>query len=189
MTIRITKHKATEDFLKVVQEKAGVNLSSCYQCKKCSIGCPVADQIKLPPSEIIRGLQLGAGDELLNTDLIWTCLACETCYARCPNRINFPAVIDAFKSIALEKGTAKPAGSAPLFNRLFLNTVKSYGRVYELLAIAMYKLGTGNLKQDMGKFPLMLKKGKIAILPPSGANKDKMKRIFSKSAQNKGMEK
>ena len=189
MTIRITKHKASEDFLKVVQEKADVNLSSCYQCRKCSIGCPVAEQIESPPSEIIRRLQLGAGAELLHTDLIWTCLACETCYARCPNRINFPAVIDAFKSIALEKGAANPEGSAPLFNRLFLNTVRSYGRVYELLAIAMYKLRTGNLKQDMDKFPTMLKKGKIAILPPSGANKDKVKRIFKKSAQNKGMEK
>ena len=109
MTIRITKHKATEDFLKLVQEKADVNLSSCYQCKKCSMGCPVADLIKLPPSEVIRGLQLGAGTELLNTDLIWTCLSCETCYSRCPNQINFPAVIDAFKSIALDKGAAKPA--------------------------------------------------------------------------------
>jgi heterodisulfide reductase subunit C len=189
MTTRITKQKATGDLFKAVQEKADVNLSVCYQCKKCSIGCPVADQTESPPSEIIRRLQLGAGDELLQTDLIWTCLCCETCYARCPNQINFPAVIDALKSIALEKGAAKPAGDAPLFNRLFLNTVKSYGRVYELLAIAMYKLGTGNLKQDMGKFPMMLKKGKIAILPPSGANKDKMKRIFSKSAQNKGTEK
>jgi len=189
MTMRITKQKATESFLKAVQETADVNLSSCYQCKKCSIGCPVADQIESPPSEIIRKLQLGAGTELLNTDLIWTCLACETCYTRCPNRINFPAVIDALKSIALEKGTAKPEGDAPLFNRLFLNTVKSYGRAYDLQAIAIYKLRTGNLKQDMDKFPTMLKKGKIAILPPSGANKDKVKRIFRKSAQNKGTEK
>jgi heterodisulfide reductase subunit C len=98
-------------------------------------------------------------------------------------------VIDALKSIALEKGTAKPEGDAPLFNRLFLNTVKSYGRAYDLQAIAIYKLRTGNLKQDMDKFPTMLKKGKIAILPPSGANKDKVKRIFRKSEQNKGTEK
>ncbi len=62
-------------------------------------------------------------------------------------------MIDALKSIAVEKGVARPKGDAPLFNRLFLNTVKSYGRAYDLQAIAMYKLGTGNLKQDMDKFP------------------------------------
>jgi heterodisulfide reductase subunit C len=171
----------------MVLEKADVDLSACYQCKKCSIGCPVADQTESPPSEIIRRLQLGAGDELLQAGLIWTCLSCETCYARCPNRINFPAVIDALKSLAVEKGVAKPEGDAPLFNRLFLGTVQSYGRAYDLKAIAMYKLGTGKLKQDMDKLPAMLKKGKMAILPPSGADKDKVKRIFKKTGQNKGM--
>jgi len=186
MTTRITKQKATGELFKAVQKKADVNLSVCYQCKKCSIGCPVADQTESPPSEIIRRLQLGAGDELLQTDLIWTCLCCETCYARCPNQINFPAVIDALKSIALEKGVARPEGDAPLFNHLFLNTVKSYGRVYDLQAIALYKLRTGNLKQDTDKFPTMLKKGKIAILPPSGGDKGKVKRIFKKTAQNRG---
>jgi heterodisulfide reductase subunit C len=186
MTTRITKQKAPGGLLKAVQEKTDVNLSACYQCKKCSIGCPVADQTESPPSEIIRRLQLGAGDELLQTDLIWTCLSCETCYARCPNQINFTAIIDALKSLAVEKGVARPEGDAPLFNRLFLNTVKSYGRAYDLQAIAMYKLRTGNLKQDMDKFPTMLKKGKMAILPPSGADKGKVKRIFQKAAQNKG---
>ena len=189
MTTRITKQKATGNLLKAVLKKADVDLSACYQCKKCSIGCPVADQTDSPPSEIIRRLQLGAGDELLQTDLIWTCLSCETCYARCPNQINFPAVIDALKSIALQKGAARPEGDAPLFNRLFLSTVKSYGRAYDLQAIALYKLGTGNLKQDMDKFPAMMKKGKIAILPPFGADKGKLKRIFKKAAQDKGTRK
>jgi len=186
MTTRITKQNTPGSLLKAVQEKADVNLCVCYQCRKCSIGCPVAGEVESPPSEIIRRLQLGAGDELLQTGLIWTCLSCETCYARCPNRINFAAVVDALKAIAVEKGVAKPEGDAPLFNRSFLNTVRSHGRAYDLKAIAMYKLGAGNLGQDMDKFPAMLKKGKIAILPPSGADKGKVKRIFEKAAKNKG---
>jgi heterodisulfide reductase subunit C len=186
MTTRIRKQRAQGDLLAEVRGKVDVNLSACYQCKKCSIGCPVAGQTESSPSEIIRRLQLGAGDELLQTDLIWTCLSCETCYARCPNQINFSAVIDALKSLAVEKGVAKPEGDAPLFNRFFLDTVKAYGRVYDLQAIALYKLKTGNLKQDMDKFPSMLKKGKMAILPPSGADKDIVKRIFKKAAQARG---
>jgi heterodisulfide reductase subunit C len=93
------------------------------------------------------------------------------------------------KALAVEKGVARPEGDAPLFNRLFLDTVKSYGRVYDLQAIAMYKLRTGNVKQDMDKFPAMLKKGKMAILPPSGADKGTVKRIFKKLAEHKGTEK
>jgi len=186
MTIRIEQQPASDSLLRIVENKADVSLNKCYQCKKCSVGCPVADQTESPPSEIIRRLQLGAGDELLKTDLIWTCLSCETCYARCPNEINFAAIIDALRSIALEKGVARPKGNPPLFNRLFLNTVKTFGRAYDLQMIALYKLRTGNIRQDTGRFPAMIKKGKMALLPPSGADKGKVRRIFSRLPKNKG---
>jgi len=189
MTIKIKKQLATDSLIRIVEEKADVRLNKCYQCQKCSVGCPVANQTKSPPSEIIRRLQLGAGEELLQTDLIWTCLSCETCYARCPNEINFAAVIDALRSMALERGVAKPKGNPPLFNRLFLNTVKTFGRAYDLQMIALYKIRTVNIRPDMDKFPTMIKKGKIALLPPSGADKGKMRRIFSRIPKNKGTEK
>ncbi|MGD0781102.1 MAG: 4Fe-4S dicluster domain-containing protein [Dehalococcoidales bacterium] len=179
MTIRIKKQSPGKSLRSVVEQRAEVDLSSCYQCKKCSIGCPVTGLVISPPAEIIRRLQLGAGDELLQTDLVWTCLSCETCYARCPNEINFAGIIDALRAVSLEKGLAKPKGNSPLFNRRFLDTVKSYGRAYDLQMIVAYKLGTGKLMDDMEKFPEMLKKGKIAVLPPSGADKSKVKRIFA----------
>jgi heterodisulfide reductase subunit C len=180
MTIRIKKHSAADSLIRRVEKKADVSLDKCYQCKKCSVGCPVADRSASPPSEIIRRLQLGAGNELLQTDLIWTCLSCETCYARCPNEINFAAVIDALRSLARETGVAPPEGNPPLFNRLFLNTVKTYGRAYDLQMIGLYKVMTGKILPDTEKFPTMIKKGKIALLPPSGADKGKVQRIFNR---------
>jgi heterodisulfide reductase subunit C len=186
MTIRIKKQLATNSLIRIVEKKADVSLKKCYQCKKCSVGCPVANQTKSPPSEIIRRLQLGAGHELLQTDLIWTCLSCETCYARCPNEINFAAIIDALRSVAMERGISKPKGNPPLFNRLFLNTVKTFGRAYDLQMIALYKIRTGNILPDTDKFPTMIKKGKMALLPPSGADKRKVRRIFSRLPPNKG---
>ena len=185
MTIRIKKQQSKDRLLRAVQEKAGVSLSRCYQCKKCSTGCPVSGKVASPPSEIIRRLQLGAGDELLQTGLIWTCLSCETCYARCPNEINFAAVVDALRAMALEKGVAGPEGKMPLFNRLFLDTVKDYGRSYDLKMIALYKLRGGKITADMDKFPAMLKKGKMAVLPPSGADKAKVKRIFNEAGKKR----
>ena len=44
--------------------------------------------------------------------------------------------------------------------------------------IAAYKLGTGKLMDDVEKFPAMLAKGKMAVMPPSGADKTKVKKIF-----------
>jgi hypothetical protein len=64
--------------------------------------------------------------------------------------------------------------------------VRSFGRSYDLPLIAAYKLGTLNIMPDTDKFPTMLRKGKMALLPPSGADKPVVKRIFDRRQPNKG---
>jgi len=186
MTLQIKKHGNASGLIRTVEEISGVALSACYQCRKCTSGCPVARYTAVPPSEIVRRLQLGAGNELLDSEMVWVCLSCETCYARCPMGINVAAVIDALRSLAVERGATKPRGDMPFFNRMFLGTVRSFGRAYDLSMIIAYKLRTGNLKQDTEKVPAMLKKGKLALLPPSGADRGTVKRIFARTRQNKG---
>jgi heterodisulfide reductase subunit C len=184
--LKIRKPTSAAALRERVRETSGVDLSACYQCQKCTSGCPVAALVKEPPAEMVRRLQLGADDGLLERDLVWTCLACETCYARCPMGINLAAVMDALRALASEAGAVAPKGNAPLFNRAFLASVKTFGRAYDLSAIITYKLGTGNLMQDTDKFPAMLKKGKMALLPPSGADTRTVKRVFEKTAPKKG---
>ena len=138
------------------------------------------------PSEIMRQLHLGAGNELLASDLVWMCVSCETCSARCPMGIDVAAVMDALRRLALERGAPKPEGNVPLFNRAFLKTVETFGRSYEIGMITAYKLGTGKLMNDTEKFPAMLKKGKIALLPPRGGDRKTVKRIFRKIKESKG---
>ena len=185
MTIKIKKQQE-KGLRPAVEEMSGVDLSLCYQCKKCSGGCPVNKFTKSPPSEVIRRLHLGAGDELLESELVWMCLSCETCYGRCPMEINIPAVIDALRILAVARGSRSPKGNIPLFNRRFLEGVKTFGRSYDLAMIMQYKLGTGSLMQDTEKFPTMLAKGKMAMLPPSGADKKTVKRVFERSKGSKG---
>jgi heterodisulfide reductase subunit C2 len=186
MTIVIKKVENKKGLRSRIEELSGVDLSLCYQCKKCANGCPVAGQAKTTPAEIIRRLQLGAGEELLVNNMVWLCLSCETCYNRCPMKINAAAVIDALREIAVEKGVAKPKGNVPLFNKAFLTTVKMFGRSYDLPALAVYKLGSGSLTGDMEKVPTMLKKGKLAITPPTGADNETVKRIFDNIRTKKG---
>ena len=171
-----------------VEAISGVDLSICFQCKKCSSGCPVAKIARSRPSEIIRQLHLGAGNELLESDLVWTCVSCETCSARCPMEINVAAVMDALRKLALERGASKQEGNVPLFNRAFLKTVETFGRTYEIGLVAAYKLRTGKWMADTEKFPTMLAKGKIALLPPVGGDRKTVKRIFKKTKQNKRAE-
>jgi heterodisulfide reductase subunit C len=184
--ITIQKTRTHASLRKAVETISGVDLSVCYQCKKCSSGCPVAGLTKSRPSEIIRQLHLGAGNELLESDLVWTCASCETCSARCPMGIDVAAVMDALRKLALNRGASKPQGNVPLFNRAFLKTVETFGRTYEIGMIAAYKLGTGKLMNDTEKFPAMLKKGKIALLPPLAGDRKTVRRIFRKAKQNRG---
>ena len=186
MTIRIKKSRASRNLLETVQEMSGVDLSICYQCRKCSSGCAVAGLAASPPSEMIRRLQLGAGNELLNNDLIWICVSCEICFARCPMGIDMVAVMDALRALAVERNAETPKGNIPLFNRSFLKTVNIFGRAYDFGLMAAYKIGTSSYMQDSEKIPMMLKKKKIAILPSWSVNRKTVKKIFKKVGQNKG---
>jgi heterodisulfide reductase subunit C len=186
MTIRIQKGNPSKGIISRVEEISGVDLSVCLQCKKCTSGCPVAGFAKSMPSEIIRRLHLGVGDEILGSDLIWMCASCETCSARCPMGIDLASVIDALRALALEKGAPSQKGNVPLFNRAFLETVRLFGRTYDLAMIAAYKIGTMSFMKDTEKFPAMLKKGKIAFFPPHGAGARTVKRIFRQTRLHKG---
>ena len=137
MTIKIGKAKQGTGLKPLVEEMSGVSLDTCYQCRKCSAGCPVAGVAESAPSEVIRRLHLGAADELLESKLVWMCLSCETCYGRCPMQINFAAVIDALRSLSIARGVKAPQGNMPLFNRMFLENVRIFGRSYDLSMICL----------------------------------------------------
>ena len=159
MTITLKKGQGAKGLLRQVAQMTGVDLSVCYQCKRCTSGCPVSKLAASGPAEMMRRLHLNAGDELLDSDLIWMCVSCETCSTRCPMGIDVAAVMDALRRLARERKAAKGKGNVRLFNRAFLQTVRLFGRSYDIALIAAYKLGTLKLTNDTEKFPAMLRKG------------------------------
>lgn len=183
MAVILTKNKATEALIERVEEISGVDLSACYQCKKCTSGCPIAAKVQSSPAEIIRQLHLEAGDEVLDSEIIWACASCETCTNRCPMGIDGAAIMDALRKIAREKKAAK--SNVAMFNWAFLKSVQLFGRSYEIGMIAAYKLGSRTFLQDTDKFPTMLKKGKLAILPSREADRATVRRIFKKTNDEK----
>ena len=103
MRINISQRKIKDPFVAKVQELSGQNLLACYQCGKCSAGCPAVSQMDILPNQIIRYAQLGFKDELLKSKAIWICASCMTCNARCPKGINIAEVIEAIRQILLRK--------------------------------------------------------------------------------------
>ncbi len=185
MTLKIAKRKHGESIKNRVEDLSGVDINVCLQCKRCSNGCPIAMYTDSSPTEIIKLLQLGAGDELLDNKIIWICASCNTCFSRCPMKIDGAALMDALRILAVEKGAATPEGNMPLMNRMLLQTIKSFGRTYDLGALILYKVGTSTYLKDTEKVPMLLKKRKIALLPPRGADKKKVKKILQKFDSDK----
>lgn len=103
MRINISKRKIRDPFVAKVEELSGQNLLACYQCGKCSAGCPAVSEMDILPNQIIRYAQLGFKDELLRSKSIWICASCFTCNSRCPKGINIAEVIEAIREILLRK--------------------------------------------------------------------------------------
>lgn len=101
MRVNISRKNIKNPFVTKVQELSGQNLLACYQCGKCSAGCPAVSQMDILPNQIIRFAQLGFEDELLGSRSIWICESCFMCNARCPKGINIAEVIEALRQILL----------------------------------------------------------------------------------------
>jgi heterodisulfide reductase subunit C2 len=154
------------DFAADVERSASANLSACLQCGKCSSGCPVAAQVDLVPHALLRLVQLGQRDAVLGSRMIWLCTSCQACMTRCPQKVDIAAMNDALRRMSLAAGQVVKGSRVPAFNSTFLMIIRRLGRMYEMGLMSIFKMRTMDLVSDVNKMPIMLKKGKLAMLPP-----------------------
>jgi len=163
-----TAVKPDREFTKKISERSGVDVSACYQCLRCSSGCPVADKSDSSPAHILRKVILGRKDELLKSDFIWMCIGCETCKTRCPQDLSARKVVDALKETARLENAPCAEPNVRLFHDTFMNIVRTRGRMNEPLLMAHYKMGSKDYTGDMDLGIKMLQRGKMGINPLSG---------------------
>ena len=148
-----------------IQEEIGQNVYLCYQCVKCTSGCPVAEFFDWQPNQIMRALQLGQEDIALGAQTPWLCAACQTCTTRCPQGLDIAAIMEFLTREARARGMAPPVPQVTIFNEAFLREVRLWGRAYELGLMAEMKLRTRQFTDDMDLGMKMLRKRKLAFVP------------------------
>jgi heterodisulfide reductase subunit C2 len=153
-------------------------INGCFQCGKCSAGCPVASEMDLMPHQLVRLAVLGQADRIVQSKSIWLCLTCHTCGARCPNGIDVPALLDPIRHQMLKRGFGDRNSAVPTFHTSFMKNVRMFGRVHELSLIGMYKMKTKTYFSDMELGMAMFKKGKIHLLPHFASNAAEVKELF-----------
>lgn len=104
MQITIHRDKLRSAFVENVRDISLQKIMSCYQCGKCTAGCPLAHKMDYTPQEMMRLCQLGEIEELLKSNAIWLCTSCFQCGTRCPKGIEVHRVFEALRSIALRDG-------------------------------------------------------------------------------------
>jgi heterodisulfide reductase subunit C len=173
-------------FLREVERRSGTLTSACFQCHKCSTGCPLAPEMDVSPSQVMRLIHLGAEREVLESRAIWLCASCESCTARCPMGIDVAGVMDILRIMAVERKVDLPDARVEAFNRSFLRSVRRHGRVYEMGMLAAYKLRSRDLFSDMDKAPKLLAKKKLSLLPRRSGAAGEIRGLFERAEEEDG---
>ena len=180
--------KITSQFREEVEKESGEKVNLCYQCTKCTAGCPMAEEMDYSPTQIVHAVRLGLKEKVLNCKTIWVCASCETCTTRCPQGVDIAKLMDTARHLAIKEGIKVPdeVREIPLFFKTALKNIRTFGRMYEVGMIAALKLATGEYFKDLKLGYKMGLKGKLKILPERTKGTSDVKKIFKKAMEIEG---
>jgi heterodisulfide reductase subunit C len=175
------------NFSNLVERITSLKLTACFQCRKCTSGCPVTFAMDINPDKVIRLVMLGQKERVLRCNTIWVCSACETCTTRCPNEVDIAATMDALKEMAVSEGIRSPQPKTYAFHRAFLKDIKRRGRMFEGRLMQSYllrsgelfrKIADGTIKEEINLGLNMYKKGRLPLRPKGIRGKKEIKKIL-----------
>lgn len=176
-------------FLHQVQGETGIQISSCYQCERCTNSCPVAQFMDIKPHQVIRYIQLGFREELLKSKTIWVCLSCEMCTAHCPNEVGVAEVIIHLRNVATHSHFPPSERELDLFYKKFMEELRRFGRINEIWLmssvnrdpqIVIEKLRNGSLFQELKLGFELIKKGRLHFWPKRSKAAKELRKIQNK---------
>ena len=161
-------------FLQRAEAAGPFNAAECFQCRKCTNGCPASFAMDLFPDQIIRLAILGQTAEVLQSRTIWVCASCETCSTRCPNGVRIAELMDYFKELAVRAGVRPAQPTVKALHQTFLENLKLTGRIFEGGLLPAYwmksgqvgsKFKSGEMRNELKQGIKLFKKGRLAPLP------------------------
>jgi heterodisulfide reductase subunit C len=181
-------------FLETLEREGSFKAEACFQCRKCTNGCPVAFAMDLFPDEVIRMVILGQREKVLSCQTIWICSACETCTTRCPNEVKIAELMDHLKAMAVRENVPCPKPQVLRLHETFLKNIEKHGRLFEATFLLTYLLRSGQLLRkwkdgtwlaELGLGWKMFSKGRMPLWPTKNKGYKEIRRIFTGDKEKK----
>jgi heterodisulfide reductase subunit C2 len=171
-----------------IERLAGTDVRECYQCGKCSAGCPLAEHMDLLPHQVVQLVRMGRLDRAVRSEAIWKCVSCMTCSTRCPKSVDCAGLIDALRQSAVERGVASEERlRTVLFQQAFLDNIRRNGRLCELELIGRFKTkaffkdkNLPLLFKDAMLAPQLIRRKKFHLRGERVRDRNVVRRIFEK---------
>ena len=169
---------------------AGIRVDSCYQCLRCTNSCPVSTFMDIKPHQVVRMVQLGQKERLLQCSAVWICLSCEMCSTFCPCEIDVANLMNHIKNSVVRSQTKPAEVDIARFHEIFLEVLRKYGRINDLQLIQRFKWKTlldGNLPptdqvlEDMELGRSLFRRGRLRLLPEKSGAAKEIRRILAQS--------
>jgi len=165
-----------------------IPVENCYQCGKCTAGCPMAERMDVMPNQIVRLAQLGELERALRAESIWLCVSCQTCSTRCPKSFDCAGLMDILRQQAVEQAKAAPSQvRTQLFQKAFLRNIRRYGRLNELELVRTFKtlaflkdMNIPFLFKDALLAPKLQQRGKLHLMGERVRDRGVVDRIFQR---------
>ncbi|HDD24690.1 MAG TPA: (Fe-S)-binding protein [Chloroflexi bacterium] len=90
------------DVAAFIRQECGENVYLCYQCEKCSSGCPTVPAMRYRPAQMMRLAQFGLEDALVHDASIWRCLGCDTCTVHCPHDLSVRRLVEVMRQHVMQ---------------------------------------------------------------------------------------
>lgn len=107
MKIKLSNSDIQSVEVRRLERISGEDVKRCYQCGNCSGGCPVSYAMEIPPTKVMRFLQLGNIEEVRAANSMWLCVGCLQCYSRCPQGVSVAAILEGMRQDVLRKGESR----------------------------------------------------------------------------------
>lgn len=169
----------TDRIRREILEYIEPKIYNCYQCGKCTAGCPLSDVFEYEPNQIIRLVQSGKIDSIIKSNSIFLCLSCEICSSRCPQDVHIATIMNFIRNEAWKADRFK-IKSISRFYKMFLRIVGRTGRSFEPGLLISLNFLSGRLFNDMDLALDILKKRKIRLLPEFVKGRKEITKIIKK---------